>query len=101
MRKIEQAMIEAINSRKSVNLGNTEVKVLNDLILVSLFDNVIATINPSKNKLHICNCGYVTATTASRLQAIVSTFGGGKITRRKGVMSFNGQPFTLGLTIKF
>lgn len=51
MRKIEQAMIEAINSRKSVNLGNTEVKVLNDLILVSLCDNVIATIIPSKKQI--------------------------------------------------
>lgn len=107
MRKIEEQMIGAIYTRNSVNLGNTSVTALKsdnpfeDCVIVTLFGNLIAVINFQDRKAVLNNCGYITTTTQSRLQAIVGSLAGGKISRKQGVMYYNGQAFTNNFEINF
>ena len=73
----------------------------NDFVVVSLWNNTIASIDYTTKELLIDHCGYITTTTASRLNAIVQALTGGKINRKQGVMYYNGKPFHSALTIKF
>lgn len=71
MRKIEQQMLNAIRQKKDWRSGNTSVEKIGATeIHVKLFNNLIATIR--QDKIYLSNCGYLTATTKSRLNAILS-----------------------------
>ena len=75
MRKIERQMIHAINCPgKRWNNTNTKVRWSDDqkYVEVLLHDHIIASINFAKNRAVISACGYETATTKSRLNAILS-----------------------------
>ena len=72
MRKIEALMIEAVKSHKSWKSGNTEVKISpkDGTAHVYLCDNLIAT--ECSRGWMICDCGWQTVTTKSRLNALLS-----------------------------
>ena len=71
MRKIEADMIEAIKSHRSWKSGNTQVQICSkdNSLGVFLYGNLIAT--ECKNGWMITDAGWQTATTKSRLNAIL------------------------------
>ena len=75
MRKIERLMNKAIQEKVSWKLDNTEViyDEIMDVSDVYLFNHLIATI--SDNSIKLYDAGYQTATTKSRLNAILSQHG--------------------------
>ena len=80
MRKIEQQMNEAILNRKDFFKGNTSVQhYVSNLTgareaAVHLHGNHIATIG---DRLQICDAGWQTVTTKSRLNALLNEFAEG------------------------
>ncbi len=71
MRKIESDMVHAIKRGKNWKSGNTEVFVNNHgCALVYLHGNLIATVG--WNRLQLFDGGWRTATTKSRLNAIIN-----------------------------
>jgi len=74
MRKIEQEMIDSIlnKNKKNHSCGNTRVEVADDVILVFLFNNLIAKI--TNKTVGINNQGYTTYVTKSRLNCILRKF---------------------------
>lgn len=78
MRMIEQEIIQAIRDRKDLKAGHSpEMQGYRDVITFSpagfsyrLWDNYIAISSDSTKTLVIDSCGYATATTRSRLNAI-------------------------------
>lgn len=97
MRKIEQNMIEAIQSGKSRTFGNTTVATygLHDPIHVYLHGNRIAEL--SQSELLLTLAGWPTATTRSRLNALLRAFApGSSFYQSKGTQRF--KPGVLGLS---
>ena len=80
MRKIEQQMNEAILNRKDFFKGNTSVEnYVNNITgareaVVKLHGNHIATVGET---LQICDAGWQTVTTKSRLNALCNEFAEG------------------------
>ena len=74
MRKIEQQMNEAILNRKDFRKDNTEVITISDCSFVYLHGNHIATVG---DRLQICDAGWQTVTTKSRLNALLNEFAEG------------------------
>ena len=75
MRVIERQMIEAIKSKANWKLDNTEV-IYDEIHQVSdvwLYGHLIATIGKTGIKLY--DGGHQTATTKSRLNAILTAYG--------------------------
>lgn len=78
MRMIEQEIIQAIRDRKDLKAGHSsEMSGYRDVITFSpagfsykLWDNYIAVSSDGTKTLVIDSCGYATATTRSRLNAI-------------------------------
>lgn len=78
MRMIEQEIIQAIRDRKDLQAGHSsEMQGYRDVITFSpagfsyrLWDNYIAVSSDGTRTLVIDSCGYATATTRSRLNAI-------------------------------
>ena len=68
MRKIEEKMLEAVENRKSANIGNTSVVCENGSVKVYLFGNKIY--EECGGVRRYSSCGYPTVTTASRLRAL-------------------------------
>ena len=78
MRKIELEMLGAIQAQKNWQSGNTSVSISGSEsldICVRLHGNLIAQIWPNHGTLHIKDAGWQTATTKSRLNAILDCFG--------------------------
>ena len=75
MRKIEQQMNEAILNRKDFRKDNTEVITISDCSFVYLHGNHIATVGA--RNLDICDAGWQTVTTKSRLNALLNEFAEG------------------------
>lgn len=73
MRKIEQAMSNAINKSKDWKSGNTSVTHENGVAIVHLYGNKIAEVGDTFIKLF--DGGYQTKTTKSRLNAILQEHG--------------------------
>jgi len=83
MRKIEEQMIKAIQNKKEWKNSNTRVILIKynslfsecqiDDVYVTLFDYTIAQLISGKELL-VKDAGYQTATTKSRLNAILSTY---------------------------
>ena len=74
MRKIEQQMNEAILNRQDFRKDNTEVITISDCSFVYLHGNHIATVGAT---LDICDAGWQTVTTKSRLNALLNEFAEG------------------------
>lgn len=70
MRKIESQMLNAIKIKKNWQSGNTRVENFPGEVHVRIFGNLIAKI--SDEAIYLCNCGYSTKTTKSRMNAILS-----------------------------
>jgi hypothetical protein len=88
MRKIEQQMLDAIRERKDWRCGNTEVQVTFfphgersiERINVLLHGNPIAQV--TQDCVSVCDCGWQTPTTKSRLNAILRDLCGAGIYQR-------------------
>lgn len=82
MRKVESNMIAAVKARKDLRCGNTVVEQgENGYAEVRLFGNRIARLNYINGLIELSDCGYRTATTKSRLNALLYSFtntGGGQ-----------------------
>ena len=74
MRKIEQQMNKAILNREDFKKDNTEVITISDCSFVYLHGNHIATVGDT---LDICDAGWQTVTTKSRLNALLNEFAEG------------------------
>ena len=74
MRKIERQMNEAILNQKDFKKDNTEVITISDCSFVYLHGNHIATVGDT---LDICDAGWQTVTTKSRLNALLNEFAEG------------------------
>ena len=79
MRKVEQQMNEAILNRKDFFKGNTSVEIYITETgareaIVKLHGNHIATVGDT---LQICDAGWQTVTTKSRLNALLNEFAEG------------------------
>lgn len=105
MRIIEKQMNAAILNSKDWKNANTEViySPERDASYVHLHGNHIATIGD--NFIELYTCGYHTATTKSRLNAILEVHGNGARIYQKDYewfVSDNGQtiPFTEGMILK-
>jgi hypothetical protein len=80
MRTIERKMIEAIKAKQSWRSSNTRVEAIEfnhagdfeSRLCVYLFDNLIAKIY--NDRIEMCDCGWQSATTKSRLNAILWEF---------------------------
>jgi len=91
MRQIEKQMLTAIHNRKDWKSANTQVTVthfahadrLIDRITVFLHGSPIAQITP--DTVTICDCGYQTATTKSRLNAILHELCGAGIHQKNHI----------------
>jgi hypothetical protein len=73
MRKIERLMNDAITASKDWRLDNTEVATEGDVSVVKLYGKTIAEVGSDYIKLF--DGGYRSATTKSRLNAILSVHG--------------------------
>ena len=74
MRVIERQMIQAIIERKNFKKANTEVIKDGDFMYIYLHDNLIAKygLNDNWGQLFISHCNWLTNTTKSRLNALIS-----------------------------
>jgi len=103
MRKIERLMNEAVTEALNWKNGNTEVKTDNaNMSRVFLHGNHIATIGD--NFIQIFDGGWQTATTKSRLNALLFAHGiDDHVFQKKGewFVSTNGETvkFTSGMTL--
>ena len=94
MRKIEQQMNEAILNRKDFFKGNTSVEnYVNNITgareaVVKLHGNHIATVGET---LQICDAGWQTVTTKSRLNALCNEFAYGCYVFQKNYEWFLGD----------
>jgi hypothetical protein len=106
MRKIELQMNNAIHNRKDWKLDNTEVVYFSghDKSQVFLFGNLIAEVGPTY--IQLFDGGVQSATTKSRLNAILQEHGVGNegVFQKKGDWFFNSNdygtiPFFSGMRI--
>ena len=74
MRVIERQMIQAIIERKNFKKANTEVIKDGDFMYIYLHDNLIAKygLNDNWGQLFISHCNWLTNTTKSPLNALIS-----------------------------
>jgi hypothetical protein len=73
MRKIERLMNAAITAGKDFKMDNTEVVACSNVVDVFLYGNLIARIG--ETWMELFDGGHQTATTKSRLNAILSAHG--------------------------
>jgi hypothetical protein len=97
MRKIETAMNAAITASKDWRLDNTTVTNANGISTVELYGNRIAEIGDTFIKLY--DGGHRTATTKSRLNAILSIHGCNfdSVFQKKGQWFFQDSARSLDL----
>ena len=74
MRVIERQMIQAIIERKNFKKANTEVIKDDDFMYIYLHNNLIAKygINDNWGQLFISHCNWLSNTTKSRLNALIT-----------------------------
>ena len=78
MRKIESAMVNAVNSGRAWRSGNTSVDVTDHGIVVRLHGNKIARIERETQIIWVSDAGWQTTTTKSRLNALLEGVTGGR-----------------------
>ena len=87
MKQITKKAIEKFMNAQSWKQDNTQVKVLPNVTILSLFDNEIAYLyNDPKRTLSITNCGWFSQTTKERLNGIPNV----NISQKKGECYLNG-----------
>lgn len=97
MRKIEEAMVRAIEVRSSWGQSNTQVIVSSaldhDLIRVYLHDNLICDLHVYQSwfLVRFDHCGWLTNTTKSRLNAIAHHLGFDPIRQIDGEWYWQGD----------
>lgn len=111
MRAIEQKMNQAIHRQVDWRLDNTSVEVFYSgvhhtpsydcRIEVKLHGNLIATIHPFNNTMRISSCGWRTATTKSRLNAILRSFSNTGIYQSNFDWYIGDEDFEDGMTVSF
>ena len=79
MRKIEAQMIGAIRTQRDWRSGNTAVDPTDHGSIVRLHTNVIARIEHAESRVFITDAEWQTATTKSRLNAILNAFTNGRV----------------------
>jgi hypothetical protein len=99
MRKLEVQMNDAILNSKDWKKDNTEVINIEGVSFVYLYSNLIAMV--ADTWLELFDAGYQTATTKSRLNAILSAHGNGEyvysknfdwfVSTKDGEVPFNGN----------
>ena len=99
MRKIETQMNNAINQEIDWKKDNTEVINIEGVSFVYLYSNLIAMV--ADTWLELFDAGYQTATTKSRLNAILRAHGNGEyvyqknfnwfVSTKDGEVLFNGN----------
>ena len=72
MRQIQQDVVQALRDRRNFRAGNGRDRIewRGKSFKVFLWDNLIAEGNVKSRDLRISDCGYATATTVSRLNAV-------------------------------
>jgi hypothetical protein len=86
MRTITENAIEKFLNAETFKSSNTIVEVLPNVTILKLFGNAIAyQYNDPEKTLSITNCGWNTATTKERLNAIPNV----NIVQKKGVWFLN------------
>jgi hypothetical protein len=93
MRKIESQMLTAIKTGKCTNLGNTTIDVWDNVTTVRLFNNVIARFDFGTGELEITT-RYQSATTKSRLNAILREFANTSIHQTNYVWFYADKTYT-------
>ena len=78
MRKIESAMVAAVNAGRDWHSGNTSVDVTDHGIVVRLHGNKIARLDREAQVLWVTDAGWQTSTTKSRLNALLQGVTGGR-----------------------
>ena len=92
MRKIEALMLNAVRQRKDWRSGNTSVEVSeHGPVRVRLHGNLIGVVSLSAGELQVNACGWLTATTKSRLNALLSLAEG-----QPGLFQRDGRWFLAG-----
>lgn len=73
MRKVEKAILDAVQLKQSVSVGNSRVAYVpeTDRSEVFLHGNRIAVIGHGARCISLDSCGWRTATTRSRINALV------------------------------
>jgi len=102
MRLIERQMNQAIQSETDWKKDNTEVINIDGVSFVYLYSNLIAMV--ADTWLELFDAGYQTATTKSRLNAILQAHGNGERVYQKNfnwfVSTNNGEvPFNNGIKL--
>lgn len=94
MRKIEQQMVTAIKNSVDFKLANTEVVSCTNVSDVYLYGHLIARIG--ETWMELFDGGHQTATTKSRLNALLQAFGmDGEYVFQKNFqwfVNYNGSP---------
>jgi len=97
MRKIEEAMVEAVREHQPWKQANTQVTVASaldhDLIRVYLHDNLICDLHVYQSwfLVRFDHCGWLTNTTKSRLNAIAHHLGFDPIRQIDGEWYWQGD----------
>ena len=87
-RKITQEAVNAFLNAQKFNKANMSIEVLPNVTIMRLHGYTIAyKYNDPKNTLSITNCGWFSATTKERLNAIP----GVSISQKQGVWYLNGK----------
>jgi hypothetical protein len=87
MKQITKKAVEKFMNAQSWKQDNTQVKVLPNVTILSLFNNEIAYLyNDPKRTLSITNCGWFSKTTKERLNGIPNV----SISQKKGEWYLNG-----------
>lgn len=90
MRSVEERMVAAILDNKSLKLGTTKVVRENNCSKVYFYGSNIAIIN--EKTVLINNCGCLTQTTKSRINAILSKFTDRQIYQKNHAWYLSGEP---------
>jgi hypothetical protein len=93
MRVIEKKMLTAIKSGKCTNLGNTSIDVWDNVTTVRLFNNEIARFDFATGELEITT-RIQSATTKSRLNAILREFANTSIHQTNFVWFYSDKTYT-------
>jgi hypothetical protein len=95
MKVIERKMLTAIKAGKCTNLGNTTIDVWDNVTTVRLFNNEIARFDFATGELEITT-RYQSATTKSRLNAILREFANTSIHQTNYVWFYSDKTYTNG-----
>ena len=112
MRQIEQDIVQAVRNGAELHVGTSSSYVPTsdcyrdslhfekNIFKYKLWGNVIATGNTDSKEITISDCGYATATTVSRLNAIFARLDipmSASVKRKKTIFRIHGQEVNPGM----